>query len=122
MDSSIGCNREDHLGRWFQVGTNSGGGQAGKVIFVISTDGLENSSREFTKQKVKELIKHQQEKYGWEFIFLGANINAVKEAGSIGIHKDYAFNYVTSEAGIKEMYDIVNDSVSKLRQGDVTNK
>jgi len=94
----------------------------GKVIFVITTDGLENSSREFTKEKVKELIKHQQEKYGWEFIFLGANIDAAKEAGGIGIHQDYAFNYVASEAGIQEMYKIVHDSLSKLRQDDVKNK
>ena len=57
----------------------------GKVIFVITTDGMENSSKEFTYEKVKELIKHQQEKYNWEFIFLGANIDAAKEAGNIGI-------------------------------------
>jgi len=55
----------------------------GKVIFVITTDGLENASREFTYEKAKELIKHQQEKYNWEFIFLGANIDAAKEADSM---------------------------------------
>lgn len=65
----------------------------GKVIFVITTDGLENSSREFSYEKVKELIKHQQEKYNWEFIFLGANIDAAKEAGNIGICKDNAYSF-----------------------------
>ncbi|HHT48602.1 MAG TPA: VWA domain-containing protein [Firmicutes bacterium] len=89
----------------------------GKVIFVITTDGKENSSREFTYKKVKELIKHQQEKYGWEFIFLGANIDAAKEADSIGINRENAHNYVASEAGIQEMYCIVHNSVSKLRGG-----
>jgi hypothetical protein len=58
---------------------------AGKVIFMITTDGIENSSHEFTYEKIKELIKHQQEKFNWEFIFLGANIDAKKEAASIGI-------------------------------------
>ena len=58
----------------------------GKVIFVITTDGMENASSEFTYEKVQQLIKHQQEKYSWEFIFMGANIDAVKEADSIGIN------------------------------------
>lgn len=91
----------------------------GKVIFVITTDGLENSSREFTYQKVKELIKYQQEKYGWEFIFLGANIDAAKEADNIGIKKENAYKYEASSVGIQEMYNIVGDSVSELRRGDV---
>ncbi|WP_052427603.1 hypothetical protein [Neobacillus niacini] len=62
----------------------------GKVIFVITTDGFENASREFTYKKVKELIKHQQEKYSWEFIFLGANIDAQKEADNLGIDSENA--------------------------------
>ena len=89
----------------------------GKVIFVITTDGLENASREFSYAKVKELIRHQQLKYGWEFIFLGANIDAGREAHNIGINKKYAVNYEASKNGIQEMYGVVHDSVSELRRG-----
>lgn len=76
----------------------------GTVIFVITTDGLENASREFTKEKVKELIQHQQEKYGWEFIFLGANIDSTKEASDIGISADDAYSFKASKEGVESMY------------------
>jgi hypothetical protein len=89
----------------------------GKVIFVITTDGFENASREFTYEKVKELIKHQQEKYSWEFIFLGANIDAVREAYNLGIHSQNAFNFEASEAGVEDMYKMVCEEVSERRQG-----
>lgn len=87
----------------------------GKVIFVITTDGLENASREFTYAKVKELIQHQQEKYSWEFIFMGANIDVVKEAESIGISLENAYNFETSEKGVEIMYDMVAEAVSEKR-------
>jgi len=87
-----------------------------KVIFVITTDGLENSSQEFTYQKVKELIKHQQRKYNWEFIFLGANIDATKEADSIGIRMENAYNFEASKSGIKNMYSMVCEVVTEKRQ------
>lgn len=87
----------------------------GKVIFVITTDGLENASREFTHEKVRELILHQQEKYGWEFIFLGANIDAAKEAGNIGISAKNAYNFKPSRAGVKEMYCMACEAVSEKR-------
>ena len=87
----------------------------GKVIFVITTDGLENASREFTYAKVKELIKHQQEKYNWEFIFLGANIDAAKEAGSIGISHENAYSFKASKAGLQNMYCMVSEAVSFRR-------
>jgi hypothetical protein len=90
----------------------------GKVIFVITTDGLENSSREFSYEKVKELIKHQQEKYNWEFIFLGANIDAAKEAGNIGICKDNAYSFEASKAGVEKMYYMACDAVSEIRKGN----
>jgi uncharacterized protein YegL len=89
----------------------------GKVFFVITTDGIENASREFTYAKVKELIRHQQEKYGWEFIFLGANIDAVKEARNIGIRKENAHNYEASEDGIRQIYCVVHESVAESRRG-----
>ena len=87
-----------------------------KVIFVITTDGMENASTEFTYGKVKELINHQQEKYHWEFIFLGANIDAEKEAGSIGISQDNAFNYEASKDGVEEMYCRACEVVSERRE------
>jgi uncharacterized protein YegL len=76
-----------------------------KVIFVITTDGEENSSQEFNYEKVKELIKHQQEKYSWEFIFMGANIDAAKEADTLGIDADSAFKFEASEKGVESMYN-----------------
>jgi uncharacterized protein YegL len=88
----------------------------GKVIFVITTDGLENASREFTYEKVKHLIKHQQEKYNWEFIFLGANIDAAKEADSIGIDTTNAYKFEASETGITEMYNMVCEVVCEKRK------
>lgn len=88
----------------------------GKVIFVITTDGFENASREFTYNKVKELIKHQQEKYHWEFIFLGANIDAEREADNLGILSENAFSFEASEAGVESMYKMVCEEVSERRQ------
>jgi uncharacterized protein YegL len=87
----------------------------GKIIFVITTDGMENASKEFTYKKVKELIGHQQEKYNWEFIFMGANIDAAKEAESIGITMDNAYNFEASEKGVEVMYNIVSEAVMEKR-------
>jgi hypothetical protein len=86
-----------------------------KVIFVITTDGMENASKEFTYKKVKELIKHQQDKYQWEFIFLGANIDASKEADNIGISTENAFNYEASKVGVEQMYCQVCEVVRRKR-------
>ncbi|WP_163100082.1 vWA domain-containing protein [Peribacillus alkalitolerans] len=87
----------------------------GKVIFVITTDGMENASREFTYRKVKELIKHQQEKYNWEFIFMGANIDAAEEADSIGIAKENAYSFEASDTGVERMYNVICDAVTEKR-------
>ncbi|WP_102349043.1 vWA domain-containing protein [Bacillus sp. Marseille-P3661] len=87
----------------------------GKVIFVITTDGLENASREFTYEKVRELINRQQEKYNWEFIFMGANIDAVKEADSIGIKLEHAFNFESTSVGVEEMYNVIAEVVTEIR-------
>lgn len=93
----------------------------GKVIFVITTDGMENASREFTQAKVKEMIQHQTEKYSWEFVFLGANIDSAKTAENIGINKGYAADYVYSAQGTSSMYEAVDCAVSSLRStGSVT--
>ncbi|WP_226037495.1 vWA domain-containing protein [Aquibacillus saliphilus] len=93
-----------------------------KLIFVITTDGMENSSREFTHQKVKHLINHQQEKYNWEFIFLGANMDAAQEADSLGISSDHAFNFEASNKGVEDMYEMVNEVVLEKRQIGKTRK
>ena len=87
----------------------------GKVIFVITKDGLENASREFTQSKVKEMIQHQTEKYSWDFIFLGANIDSAQTAKSIGINADYAADYVYNELGVSSMYCAVDAAVSSAR-------
>jgi hypothetical protein len=88
----------------------------GKVIFVITTDGFENASREFTYEKVKELIKHQQEKYSWEFIFLGANIDAEREADNLGIDVNNAFSFEASKDGVEYMYNMISEEVVERRQ------
>jgi uncharacterized protein YegL len=88
----------------------------GQVIFVITTDGIENASSEFTYKKIKELIKHQQEKYSWEFIFMGANIDAGEEAESLGISKENAFDFEASEVGVEKMYNVMCEAVSEIRQ------
>ena len=88
----------------------------GKVIFVITTDGMENASREFTHEKVKKLISLQEEKQQWEFIFIGANMDAAKEANSLGIQAENAFDFVASEMGVEAMYEMVNENVSMRRK------
>ncbi len=92
----------------------------GKVIFVITTDGLENASREFSYEKVKGLIKHQQERHGWEFVFLGANIDIAKEADSLGICRDDAYSFKASKAGVAKMYDTVCEAATQKRQNNTT--
>lgn len=87
-----------------------------KVVFVITTDGLENASKEYTYEKVKDLISHQSVKYGWEFIFLGANIDSAKEAESIGIDKSKSYNYDATEEGTRRMYYFVDEVVSEIRK------
>ncbi|MDR0139213.1 VWA domain-containing protein [Metabacillus idriensis] len=94
----------------------------GKVIFVITTDGQENASKEFSYEKVNELIKHQQEKYSWEFIFMGANIDVAKEAVNIGIKSTDAYSFEASEIGMKEMYEVVCQSVNQIRADSLSDK
>ncbi|WP_053365193.1 vWA domain-containing protein [Bacillus sp. FJAT-27245] len=88
----------------------------GKVIFVITTDGMENASREFTYEKVKELIRHQQERYSWEFIFMGANIDAAQEAGNLGIAQKHSYHFEASHTGVEKMYEMVTEAVSEVRK------
>ncbi|WP_404451350.1 VWA domain-containing protein [Virgibacillus necropolis] len=90
----------------------------GKVLFVITTDGMENASREFSHQKVKEMIRHQEEKYGWEFIFIGANIDVVKEADNVGISMENSYCFEATSGGVDSMYSMVNEELSTRRQTD----
>lgn len=101
----------------YRLSKTNGERRADKVIFVITTDGMENASREFTYKKVKELIKHQQEKYNWEFIFMGANIDSAEEADNIGIEMENTFSFDTSKTGVEVMYNMINEAVSERRQG-----
>lgn len=89
--------------------------RAGKVLVVITTDGMENSSQEYGYDKIKQMIERQKEKYGWEFIFLGANIDAVSTAARFGIHADRAANYVADSEGTNLNYQAVSSAVSDLR-------
>jgi len=71
-----------------------------KTLFVIATDGMENASHRYSSEQVKEMIKRQEEKYGWEFLFLAANIDAVETAAHIGIRRDRAANYMSGDEGV----------------------
>ena len=89
--------------------------RANKVLFVITTDGMENASREFDYNKIKSMIEQQKESHGWEFIFLGANIDAVDVAGRMGIEKNRAQNFRSDKAGIAFKYRALNETVSCYR-------
>ena len=86
-----------------------------KTIFVITTDGLENASREYSYSRVKEMIERQKREFGWEFLFLGANIDAVGEASKFGISEDRAANFMCDSAGVDLHYDVVGEAVCKMR-------
>ena len=86
-----------------------------RTSFVIMTDGLENASRCFGSDEVKRMIRHEKEKYGWEFLFLAANIDAVETAERIGIQRDRAVNYHPDEMGVRAAYKAVSDAVSARR-------
>jgi uncharacterized protein YegL len=89
--------------------------RAAKVLFVITTDGLENASREFDYDKIKLLIEQQKSQYGWEFIFLGANIDAVEVAGRFGLAPNRAQNFHNDSNGIALNYHVLNDTVAAYR-------
>ncbi len=86
-----------------------------KTIFVITTDGMENASRQYSYERVKQMVEHEKEKYGWEFLFLGANIDAIKTAGRFGISADRAANYHSDHEGTKLNYEVLSDAVRSMR-------
>ena len=85
------------------------------TLFVITTDGMENASRSFTAEKVKQMIEEEKREYGWEFIFLGANIDAVQTAARMGIGADRAANYVNDGSGVGQNFDALSDVVHSVR-------
>lgn len=87
----------------------------GKTIFVITTDGYENASRKYTYDEIKRMIEQQKEKAGWEFLFLGANIDAVKAAGKVGISPEKAANYVCDPMGTTLNFDVLSEAVCEVR-------
>ena len=86
-----------------------------KTLFVITTDGMENASRRYSYEKVRDMITRQKEKYGWEFLFLGANIDAAREAARFGIDPDRAANYHADSTGTQVIYETVSETVRNFR-------
>ncbi len=87
-----------------------------KTIFIISTDGLENASEEYNYKDIHKLISKYSEKEGWEFIFLGANMDAIKEASKIGIRSSRAASFMNDEEGIEKNYSVIANTLSKFRK------
>ena len=90
--------------------------RAEKVMFVIITDGYENASKEYSSDKVKKMIERQKTVYDWEFVFLGANIDAVETASSLGISADRAVDYLADSQGTQLSYQAMSDAVLAYRQ------
>ena len=86
-----------------------------KTLFIITTDGMENASRKYSSDKVKQMIERQKSKYGWEFLFLGANIDAVETAGKFGIQADRAVNYHSDKKGTALNYEVLSEAISSVR-------
>ncbi len=86
-----------------------------KTLFIITTDGMENASREYTYDRVRRMIEHEKEKYGWDFLFLGANIDAAREAARFGISEDRAANYHADREGTAVVYEAMSEAVCSVR-------
>ncbi len=86
-----------------------------KTLFIITTDGMENASRRYSFTKVKNMVERQKEKYGWEFLFLGANIDAIEAAGNIGIRADRAVTYQSDEEGTALNYMVMEEAIHHVR-------
>ena len=86
-----------------------------KTLFIITTDGMENSSHQYSYEKVKKMVERQKKKYGWEFLFLGANIDAIEVAGRFGIAANRAINYESDRQGTQLNYEVLSRTVSEFR-------
>ncbi len=87
-----------------------------KTVFVITTDGMENASRIYSAEKVRQMVKHEQDKYGWEFLFLGANIDAVETARRYGLREGHAVRYCNDEDGIDLNYKVMSETIAHVRR------
>ena len=87
--------------------------EIGKTLFIIITDGLENSSKRYTYVTIKQMVERQKEKYGWEFIFIGANMDVIQEANKFGI--DQAVRYACDEEGTALNYSVLSENIIKMR-------
>ena len=89
----------------------------GHTMFVITTDGMENASHKYDYKEIKRIIERQKEKYGWEFLFIGANIDSISVANSFGIDESRVANYHADSKGTKILYDSVSEAVCNIRKG-----
>ena len=85
------------------------------VLFIINTDVYENASKEYTYEKIKKMITYEKERYNWQFLFLGANIDAISTARNFGISEEFASNYVSDEVGTQITYEVMNSAFSNCR-------
>lgn len=85
------------------------------TIFIITTDGMENASHHYSREKIKEMIERQKNKYGWEFLFLGANIDAIETARSYGIDQDRAVEYNCDSVGTGLNFEAMSDAITTMR-------
>lgn len=92
-----------------------------RTLFIITTDGMENSNHCYSSSQVKTMIERQKEKYGWEFLFLGANIDAVDTAASVGIDASCAVDYLPDNVGMKLNYEVLSDTLSFFRSSKELN-
>ena len=88
-----------------------------KVLFVIITDGMENASREYRVEQVKKLIEERKEKNNWEFLFLGANIDAIGAAKDLGIDSSRAVRFKSDKKGTAKNYEVLNEAIKEIRGG-----
>lgn len=106
----------DAIGRAIvDTGTRLSANPAGKVVFVIITDGEENSSHKFNSLQISEMISHQRDKYAWEFVFLGANQDAIATAASVGIHPANAMTYAHNAIGTARAFAAAGSNVRSYR-------
>lgn len=85
------------------------------TIFIITTDGMENASHKYSSNKVKKMIEQKKEKYGWEFLFIGANIDAVETAATFGIERNRAVNYKADSMGTQILYEAISSPICDMR-------
>lgn len=85
------------------------------TMFIITTDGMENASTRYSSDEVKKMIEHQKEKYGWEFLFIGANIDAVETAAQFGIDRNRAVNYHADSQGTQILYETISAPITAIR-------